>query len=70
MIHDHDAARLRRIELDREIDCIRTERLLHGGSGHSPGLATRSRHAAGRALIVAGKALVGGDGETLHGHRA
>ncbi|HET7702021.1 MAG TPA: hypothetical protein VFK35_01365 [Candidatus Limnocylindrales bacterium] len=70
MTHDHDATRLHRLELDRAIETIRTERLLEAGAGHPPGLATRGRQAAGRALIAAGQALVGGERGALRSHRA
>lgn len=70
MTHDHDATRLHRAELDREIETLRTERLLDAAASHPPGLATRGRRAAGRALISAGQALVGGDRGAFRSHRA
>jgi hypothetical protein len=70
MTHDHDATRLHRAELDREIETIRTERMLDSAAGHPPGLATRGRQAAGRALISAGQALVAGERGSLRSHRA
>lgn len=54
-----DATRLHREELDREIEAIRTERLLRAGSGSPPGLAKRARAGLGRRFIAIGTALVG-----------
>ena len=70
MTHDHDSTRLRRAELDREIETIRTERMLDAATSHPPGFATRGRQAAGRALIAAGQALVGSERGALRSHRA
>ena len=54
-----DAARLHREELDREIESIRTERLIHAASPATPGLPTRTRARLGRGLISLGTSLVG-----------
>lgn len=70
MTPDHDAARLHRAELDREIETIRIERLLAAAPSHPPGFATRGRQAAGRALIAAGQALVGRESGAFRSHRA
>lgn len=54
-----DAARMHRAELDREIDIIRTERLIRAASPARQGLATRARSGLGRGLISLGTALLG-----------
>lgn len=59
MNHVFDAARLHREELDREIDAIRTERLVRSASPPGSGLATRVRAGLGRRLISLGNSLVG-----------
>jgi hypothetical protein len=46
-------------ELDREIEGIRTERLLHSAAGDRPSLGRRARAGVGRGLISLGVALVG-----------
>ena len=55
-----DAARLHREELDREIESIRTERLIRSGSAPAASLPGRARAGIGRGLISLGTALVGG----------
>ena len=52
-----DAATIHRAELDREIDTIRTERILAGSTRTS--LLGRARAWTGRALIAAGTAVAG-----------
>jgi hypothetical protein len=72
MPHDHDAARLHRADLDREIDTIRMERLLAAdpaGPGRD-GLLGHARGRAGRILIAAGEALAGRDRAALDTRRA
>jgi hypothetical protein len=54
-----DSARIRREELDREIDAIRMERLIRPPSTVRPGLPTRARAGFGRGLISLGTWLVG-----------
>jgi hypothetical protein len=46
-------------ELDREIETIRTERLLRSASASRPSLAQRARTGVGRGLIALGVALTG-----------
>jgi hypothetical protein len=72
MIHDHDAVRLHRAELDHEIEMIRTERLLAANHhDETPdGLVGRARQRTGRALIAAGTALVGRDRAAFTTRRA
>lgn len=67
MNHDHDAVRIHRAELDKEIDTIRTERLLAAGHHDTTpeGLISRGRRRTGRALIAAGTALVGRERATF-----
>ncbi|HEX7221604.1 MAG TPA: hypothetical protein VF231_00015 [Candidatus Limnocylindrales bacterium] len=55
-----DAARLHREELDREIESIRTERLIRSGSAPAASLPGRARAGIGRGLISLGTVLVGG----------
>jgi hypothetical protein len=59
MNDNFDAARLHREELDREIDAIRYERLLHAASPDRPGLPSRARAGLGRQFISLGTRLVG-----------
>jgi len=54
-----DAARLHREELDREIETIRTERLIRAATPDRPGLPSRARAGLGRGLITVGTALLG-----------
>lgn len=61
MTHDHSATGIHRAELDREIDSIRTERLLAADGPHRAGIADRARRATGRILIAAGTGLMGND---------
>ena len=70
MTHDHRSTDIHRAELDREIDAIRTERLLAIDGTHREGLAGRARRAIGRRLIAAGTALVGREPASLRTHRA
>ena len=46
-------------ELDREVESIRTERLLRDAAGARPSLPRRARAGLGRGLISLGDALVG-----------
>jgi hypothetical protein len=46
-------------ELDREIETIRTERMLRGTAASRPSLPRRARAGLGRSLIALGDALVG-----------
>ena len=52
-----DGARIQQQELDREIDTIRTERILSGQAPHQPGPASRAIASVGRGLISVGTAL-------------
>lgn len=54
-----DGARLHREELDREIEGIRTERLIRAASPVRQGLSARARASLGRGLISLGTSLVG-----------
>lgn len=55
----YDAARLRREELDRQIESIRTERFLAATTAPSPGLPNRARTSLGRGLVSLGTAILG-----------
>lgn len=61
MTYDHSATTLHRADLDREIESIRTERLLAADRPHRDGIVERARRGTGRILIAAGTALVGRD---------
>jgi hypothetical protein len=52
-----DGARIRHQELDREIETLRTERLLNGSRPWRPGPVTRGIASVGRAMISVGTAL-------------
>ena len=58
MTYDHQATRLHRQELDREIEAIRLEQSIAGAAPHS-GLIDRARRRTGTALIAAGRAVSG-----------
>ncbi len=70
MPFDHTATTLRRADLDREIESIRTERLLGADRPRGNGVVDRARRGAGRILIAAGTALVGRDAGAFRTHRA
>ena len=70
MTHDHATTRLHQAELDREIDGLRTERILARDRPPAPGLLGRARRRTGRILIATGQALAGADGRSLETHRA
>ncbi len=69
MTYDHEGTRIHRADLDREIESIRTERLLAADAPDHPGLVDRARRKIGNALIAAGRSLVGQDA-TLGARRA
>jgi hypothetical protein len=54
-----ETVRMRHEELDREIEAIRAERLLHASSEPRQGFAGRARSGIGRSLISLGTAIVG-----------
>ena len=54
-----DGARIHREKLDREIDSLRTERLIGSRTEARPGFAGRARAGLGRGLISIGTSLVG-----------
>ena len=58
MTFDHQATRLRRQDLDREIEAIRLEQQIAGATPHD-GLMDRARRRTGSALIAAGRAVGG-----------
>lgn len=70
MTYDHTFTTLHRADLDREIESIRTERLLGTDRPRGNGLVARARRGTGRILIAAGTALVGRDAGALRIHRA
>jgi hypothetical protein len=71
MTYDHRFTDLHRADLDREIDGLRTERLLASdGNSDRHGLLERARRGTGRALVAAGIALMGRDASSLRIHRA
>jgi hypothetical protein len=67
--YDHEATRIHRAELDREIDGLRTERLLAGETAQ-PGVVARARRRTGNALIAAGRTLAGPDRPSLGARHA
>jgi hypothetical protein len=70
MTHDHRSTDIHRADLDREIDAIRLERLLAIDGPSQAGIVGRARQGAGRVLIAAGTALLGGEPAPLRVHRA
>lgn len=59
MFMTFETSNLHKEELDREIESIRTERLLRSASPPAPGLPSRTKAAIGRRLISLGTSLVG-----------
>ena len=64
MTYDHQATRLHRQELDREIEAIRLEQQVAGAVSR-PGLIDRARRRTGSALIAAGRAVGGAEARPL-----
>ena len=62
MWYDPEIGRSRRAELDREIESLRTERMLAASGPAHPGVVDRVRRRTGSVLIAAGRALGGEDG--------
>jgi hypothetical protein len=58
-MNEYDAATIHRQELDREIDSIRTERLLRSKGPPGQNMAGRARSGIGRGLIALGEAVLG-----------
>ena len=52
-----DGARIHQQELDREIDALRTERLINDRTAHRPGPLTRGLATVGRGMVSVGSAL-------------
>jgi hypothetical protein len=70
MTYDHEVGRLHRADLDREIDGLRTERILAADVPAEPGVVGRARRLTGRALIAAGRSLAGTESAGLEARRA
>ena len=70
MTYDHRASGIHRADLDREIETIRTERLMAPEHQHRTGIVERTRRGTGRVLIAAGTALIGRETAGLRTHRA
>ena len=70
MTYDHRSTGIHRADLDREIETIRTERLMATDQHPGPGIVERTRRGTGRALIAAGTALIGRETGALRTHRA
>ena len=52
-----DGARIHQQELDREIETLRTERLLSSHAQHQPGPVARGLASVGRGMISVGTSL-------------
>jgi hypothetical protein len=52
-----DGARIHQQELDREIETLRTEKLLSGWESHRPGPVARGLASVGRGMVSVGTAL-------------
>ena len=70
MTYDHEVGRVHRADLDREIETLRTERILAAELPDHPGALGRARRRTGRVLIAAGRSLAGPDGPGLATRRA
>ena len=55
MTYDHEVSRLHRADLEREIDDLRTERILTADAPAQPRVVERVRRRTGRALMAAGR---------------
>ena len=58
-----DGARIHQQELDREIDSLRTEKLINGNRAPHPGPITRGLASVGRGLISVGTVLASRDAQ-------
>jgi hypothetical protein len=56
-----DGARIHQQELDREIDTLRTEKLLNSRAPHRPGPVARCLASVGRGMVSVGTALASRD---------
>jgi hypothetical protein len=56
-----DGARIHQQDLDREIDSLRTEKLINSSRAPHPGPITRGLASVGRGLISVGTALASRD---------
>jgi hypothetical protein len=67
MTFDHEATRIHRHDLDREIDIIRVERELAAATSPAAedGIVDRARRRTGNALIAAGRAVAGPESRPL-----
>jgi hypothetical protein len=67
MTFDHEATRIHRHDLDREIDIIRAERELAAATSPAAedGIVDRARRRTGNALIAAGRAVAGPESRPL-----
>jgi hypothetical protein len=70
MTYDHRFTGIHHADLDREIETIRTERLMATDQQPGAGIVDRTRRRAGRVLIAAGTALIGRETGALRTHRA
>jgi hypothetical protein len=70
MTYDHELSRLHRADLEREIDDLRTERILTADGPAQPRVVERVRRRTGRALMAAGRSLAGPEGAGLEARRA
>ena len=52
-----DGARIHQQQLDREIDALRTERLINQRAGYRPGPIARGLASVGRVLVSVGTVL-------------
>jgi hypothetical protein len=52
-----DGAAIHREELDREIECLRTEKFLNAQAPHRPGPVSRGLASVGRGMISLGTTL-------------
>ncbi|HEY7131663.1 MAG TPA: hypothetical protein VH440_05390 [Candidatus Limnocylindrales bacterium] len=68
MTYDHEATRIHREELDREIESLRAERTMAADAEPHPGLVERARRRTGNALIAAGRSLAGSDSSPFETH--
>jgi hypothetical protein len=52
-----DGARIHQQELDREIDSLRTEKLINSRAPHRPGPVSRGLASVGRGMVSVGTSL-------------
>jgi hypothetical protein len=70
MTYEYSATTLHRADLDRQIDALRTERMVAASTTSHDRLVDRARRGIGNLLVATGTALIGREPTALRTHRA